>query len=86
VEQSSWGSFVPKGRDDILTMAIGTQEHLSRVHTVDFGVGGETVLWISSLTQLFYYKCQLGDNGPISCTIDIETNTTTKLEHKRTSY
>ena len=39
MEQSSQGSFVPKGRDDILTVAIGTREHLDRVRTTSFGVG-----------------------------------------------
>ena len=39
MEQSSQGSFVPKGRDDILTVAIGTEEHLGRVRTTGFGVG-----------------------------------------------
>jgi len=38
VGQSSQGSFVPKGRDDILTMAIGTEEHLRRVRMTGFGV------------------------------------------------
>jgi len=38
VEQSSQGSFVPKDRDDILIVAIGTEEHPGRVRTTGFGV------------------------------------------------
>jgi len=39
VERSSQGSFVPKGRDDILTVAIGTEEHPMRVRMTGFGIG-----------------------------------------------
>jgi len=39
VDQSSQGIFVPKGQDDILTMAIGTKEHPGRLCTTDFCVG-----------------------------------------------
>jgi len=39
MEQSSQGSFVPQGRKDILTTAIGTEEHLGRVRTAGYGVG-----------------------------------------------
>jgi len=39
VQQSSQGSFVSQGRQDILTEAIGIPEHPGRVHTVGFGVG-----------------------------------------------
>jgi len=39
VEQNSQGSFVPKGRDDILTMTIRIEEHPGRVCTTGFGVG-----------------------------------------------
>jgi len=38
VEQSSQGSFVPKGRDDILIVAIATEDHSGGVHTTSFGV------------------------------------------------
>jgi len=38
VEQSSQGSFVYQGRQDILTAAIGTEEQPGRVGTVVFGV------------------------------------------------
>jgi len=37
--QSSQGSFVPKGQDDILIVAIGTGEHPGSVHKTGFGVG-----------------------------------------------
>ena len=39
VEQSSQGNFVSQGRRDILTTAIGTEEHHVRVRTAGFGVG-----------------------------------------------
>jgi len=39
VQQSSHGSFVSQGRQDILTEAIGIPEHPGRVRTVGFGVG-----------------------------------------------
>ena len=39
VEQSSQGTFFSQGRRDILTIAIGTKEHLGRVRTTGFGVG-----------------------------------------------
>ena len=39
MEQSARGSFVPKGRDDILIVAIRTEEHLGRVRMTDFGDG-----------------------------------------------
>ena len=37
-EQSTQGSFVPSGRDDILNMAIGRLEHPSRVPVAGTGV------------------------------------------------
>ena len=39
VEQSSQGNFVSQGHRDILTIAIGTEEHPGRVRTAGFGVG-----------------------------------------------
>jgi len=39
VEQSTQGSFVPQGRQDILTIALGTEEHPGRVRTAGYGVG-----------------------------------------------
>jgi len=39
VQQSSQGSFVSQGRQDILMEAIGIPEHLGRVRTAGFGVG-----------------------------------------------
>ena len=36
VEQSTQGSFIPRGRDDILTQVIGRPEHPGRVR----GTGG----------------------------------------------
>jgi len=39
VEQSTQGSFVPQGRQDILTTTLGTKANLGRVHTVGYGVG-----------------------------------------------
>jgi len=39
VEQSSQGCFIPKGRDEILIVAIGTEEHPGRVRTTGFDVG-----------------------------------------------
>jgi len=39
VEQRSQGSFVPKGQDDILTVAIAPEEHPRHVRTIGFGVG-----------------------------------------------
>ena len=39
MEQSSQGSFVIQGRQDILTTALGTEENLGRVQTDDYGVG-----------------------------------------------
>jgi len=39
VEQSSQGSFVIQGRQDILTTALGTEEHPGRVRTTGYGVG-----------------------------------------------
>jgi len=39
VEQSSQGSFVIQGRQDILTAALGTEEHPGRVRTTGYGVG-----------------------------------------------
>jgi len=38
-EQSTQGSFVPQGRQDILTIALGTEEHPGRVRTDGYGVG-----------------------------------------------
>jgi len=39
VEQSSQGSFFPKGQYDILTVAIGIEEHPGRVRTTSLSVG-----------------------------------------------
>ena len=39
VEQSSQGSFVSQGRDDILVVAIGKPEHPGRVRAIGQGVG-----------------------------------------------
>jgi len=39
VQQSSQGNFVSQDRRDILTTAIGIEEHLGRVRTTGFGVG-----------------------------------------------
>jgi len=39
VDQSSLGSFIPKGQNGILIVAIGTKEHPSRVCTTSFSVG-----------------------------------------------
>jgi len=39
IEQSSQGNFVSQGRRDILTTAIGTEEHPGRVRTAGLGVG-----------------------------------------------
>ena len=39
VEQSSQGSFVIQGKPDILTTALDTEEHPSRVWTTGYGVG-----------------------------------------------
>jgi len=38
VQQSSEGSFVTQGRQDILVVAIGREEHLGRVRTAGYGV------------------------------------------------
>jgi len=37
-EQESQGSFVPHGRQDVLTAAIGWPEHPDRVHATGAGV------------------------------------------------
>jgi len=37
-EQASQGSFVPHGRQDLLTAAIGRPEHLGRVRATGAGV------------------------------------------------
>ena len=37
-EQASHGSFVPHGRQDLLTAAIGQPEHPGRVHAAGVGV------------------------------------------------
>jgi len=37
-EQASQGSFVPHGRQDVLTVAIGRPEHPSRVRAAGAGV------------------------------------------------
>jgi len=37
-EQASQGSFVPHGRQDLLTTAIGRPEHPGRVHSAEAGV------------------------------------------------
>ena len=37
-EQASQGSFVPHGRQDVLTVAIGRPEHPSRVRAIGVGV------------------------------------------------
>jgi len=39
VEQSTQGSFVPQGHQDILTTTLGTKEHPGHVRTVGYGVG-----------------------------------------------
>ena len=39
MEQSSQGSFDIQGRQDILTTALGTEEHPDRVRTAGYGVG-----------------------------------------------
>jgi len=39
VEQSSHDSFVIQGRQDILTIALGTEEHPGRVRTAGYGMG-----------------------------------------------
>jgi len=39
MEQSSHGSFVCQGRNDILIVAISTKEHPGRVRIAGFGVG-----------------------------------------------
>ena len=39
VEQSSQGSFVIQGRQYILTTALGTEEHPSRVRIAGYSVG-----------------------------------------------
>jgi len=39
VQQSSEGSFVTQGRQDILVAAIGREEHPGRVRTAGYGVG-----------------------------------------------
>ena len=39
VEQNTQGSFLPQGRQDILTIALGTEEHPGRVRTAGYGVG-----------------------------------------------
>ena len=39
MQQSSQGSFVSQGRQDILTKATGIPEHPGRVRTTRFGVG-----------------------------------------------
>jgi len=39
VEQSSQGSFVIQGRQDILTTTLGTKEHPRHVRTAGYGVG-----------------------------------------------
>jgi len=39
VQQSSQGSFVSQGKQDILTAVIGIPEHHGRVRTTGFGVG-----------------------------------------------
>jgi len=39
VEQSSQGNSVIQGRQDILTTALGTEEHPGRVRTARYGVG-----------------------------------------------
>ena len=39
MQQSSQGSFVSQGKQDILTATIGILEHLGCVYTTGFGVG-----------------------------------------------
>lgn len=39
MEQSTQGTFVANGREDILTTAIGKPEHPGRVRTAPWGVG-----------------------------------------------
>jgi len=39
VQQSSEGSFVTQGRQDILLVVIGKEEHPGRVRTAGYGVG-----------------------------------------------
>lgn len=39
VEAQNYGSFCPRGRENIFTAAIGTSEHPGRVRTVGRGVG-----------------------------------------------
>ncbi len=39
VEDESQGTFIPTGRQDILTTALGTPEHYGRVRTAGRGVG-----------------------------------------------
>ena len=59
VEQSTQGSFVPQGCQDILTTTLGTEEHPGRVRTAGYGVG---------VRQYFgSYQCQNTTQiGPIT--------------------
>ncbi|KAH1265044.1 hypothetical protein GmHk_01G000822 [Glycine max] len=45
---ASQGSFVPHGRHDLLTVAIGRPEHLGRVHAAGASVTIKAILWIGS--------------------------------------
>jgi len=50
-EQATQGSFVPHGRQDVLTAAIGRPEHPGRVHAAGAGVTIEQYFGSASQTS-----------------------------------
>jgi len=79
VEQSSQGSFVSQGRQDILTTALGTEEYPGCVRTAGYGVGVRQyfgfALWSSS-----------SHNADIMMEISqLKDELTSQLEEKLTS-
>ena len=57
VKQSSQGSFVIQERQDILTTALGTEEHPGRVRTAGYGVVLDNILVL--LHGLAYLTVQI---------------------------
>jgi len=53
VQQSSQGSFVSQGKQNILTAAIGIPEHLGRVRTTGFGVGVRQFFGLASRSSSY---------------------------------
>ena len=61
MEQSFQGSFVSQGRQDILTVVIGIEEHPGRVRTARFGVGAKQFFEVAPRSSSSSKKASLKD-------------------------